>query len=154
MKAFLRSFVFAFKGILHCIKSERNMRFHFCAAFYVLIFMRFFDLTSGKKAAVYIVIALVISLELINTAIEALTDMVSPQRSEPARIAKDCAAGAVLAAAVGAVCVAVCVFDDIDGYIKIYEFFADKPLMLVPLAASVVGCGAFVFGKRKDTKND
>ena len=154
MKAFFKSFVYAFKGIIHCIKSERNMRFHFCAAFYVLIFMRFFDLTGGEKAAVYIVIALVISLELINTAIEALTDMVSPQRSEPARIAKDCAAGAVLAAAIGSVCVAVCVFDDKNGYIKLYEFFRDKPLMLVPLAASAVCWAVFIFAKRKDTKND
>lgn len=130
------------------------MRFHFCAAFYVLIFMHFFDLTGGEKAAVCIVIALVISLELINTAIEALTDMISPQRSEPARIAKDCAAGAVLFSAIGAVGVALCVFDDRRGYIRIYEFFRDKPLMLIPLAASAVCWALFIFGIRKETKND
>lgn len=130
------------------------MRIHFCAAFYVLIFMRFFRLSPGERAAVFIVIALVIALELVNTAIEALTDLASPGRSEKARIAKDCAAGAVLAAAIGAVCTAVCLFARPEGWRRLLGFFRDKPLTLIPLAVSAVLWILFIFAKRKDTKND
>lgn len=133
------------------------MRFHFCAAFYVLIFMRFYDLSKGEAALVYIVIALVIALEGLNTAIEAIVDLVSPERQKLAGIAKDCSAGAVLAAAMGAVAVGVTLFWDVEVFRKIGKYFADNIVMLILLIVSVIVWIAVIFvpkGKGKENQND
>ncbi len=152
---FAKGFKFAFSGIIHCIKNERNMRFHLCAAFYVLIFMRFYDLSKAEKALVYIVIAAVISLEALNTAVEAIVDLVSPEHKRLAGIAKDCAAGAVLAAAVGAAAVGVALFWDVEVFRNIGKYFAENIIMLILLIVSVIAWFCVIFipqGKGKDKK--
>ena len=136
--SFCKSFYFAGCGIINCIKNERNMRFHFCAAFYVILFMRFYDLTGAEKAVVYLTIGLVISLELVNTAIEALTDKISPEKSSLAKLAKDSAAGAVLIAAAVSVAVAVCIFWDTAVFDRIYRYFSDNLLILLLLILSAI----------------
>ena len=152
LQSFAKGFVYASAGIIHCIKNERNMRFHFCAAFYVLILMRFYELSRGERAAVYIVIGLVIALEALNTAVEAVVDLVSPERTRFAGIAKDCAAGAVLAAAAAAAAVGIAVFWDKDAFGRIGRYFADNIPMLVLLVLSVPIWLAVIFlpsGKNK-----
>ena len=154
---FIKGFRYAFKGIIHCIKNERNMRFHLCAAFYVLIFMRFYDLSAAETSLVYIVIAAVIAVEAVNTAIEAVVDLVSPEKQKLAGIAKDCAAGAVLAAALGAAAVGVALFWDTEVFCKIGKYFSENILMLVLLILSVILWFAVIFvpnGKGKEKTND
>jgi len=68
------------------------------------------SLTPLEWAVLLLVIGLVISLEIMNTSIEALVDLCSPEQSELARIAKDAAAGAVLVAAITAVAVGAFIF--------------------------------------------
>lgn len=131
------------------------MRFHFCAAFYVLSFMKAYDLTSAQKAIVYIVIGLVISLETVNTAIEKLTDMVSPERSWLAGIAKDCAAGAVLVSAIAAATVGITFFWDTDVFVKIVRYFSSHLIMLILFIISVIVWLIIIFvpnskGKEKE----
>ena len=157
MFRFLKGFVYAFNGIIHCIKNERNMRFHLCAAFYVLIFMRFYDLTKAETVLVYFAIASVTALEVLNTAVEAAVDLISPEHRELAGIAKDCAAGAVLVAAIGAAAAGIKLFWDIETFKSIGKYFSENVIMLVLLIISVIVWFAVIFvprGKGKDIEND
>ena len=149
-----KSFGFAFKGIIYCIKSERNMRIHLCAAFYVLLIMPFFELEKSERAVIYIVISLVIALEMINTAVEAAVDLKTKERDSLAGIAKDCAAGAVLCSAIVSVVIAVVFFADADGWTRLFEYFADSPLKLVLLVLSAVFWFVFIFVIGKGKKNE
>lgn len=133
------------------------MRFHLCAAFYVVLFMRFYELTRAEKAAVYIVIGAVISLEAVNTAVEAVVDLVSPEHNKLAGIAKDCAAAAVLAAAAASVAVGYLVFWDTEVFGRIFDYFRDNITMLVLFVLSLAVWFCLIFipnGKRKDIQND
>ena len=95
---FFKGFVYAFEGVVSCIKTERNMRFHIGVAVLVILLMRFYGLSAAETAAVYICIGLVISLELVNTAVEAAVDMACKDKNPLAKKATDWAAGAVLIA--------------------------------------------------------
>ncbi len=110
--ALIKSFGYAGRGIFACAARERNFRIHICAAVTVAIFAALYGATRIEAAILALVIALVMGLEAVNTAVEAAADLVSSERSELARLAKDAAAGAVLIAAVGSVIVAVFVFGD------------------------------------------
>ena len=92
----MKSFGYALQGIFSALKSERHMRIHACFAFYVIAagFVTGLDLLSWT--AVLICIALVFSLEMLNTALESLCDGVTKERRPEIKKAKDCAAGAVL----------------------------------------------------------
>ena len=72
--SFLKSFKNALKGIIYCINYEKNMRIHTVIALYVLTFSKYFNLSIEKYSILLLTIALVISLELINTCVENITD--------------------------------------------------------------------------------
>ena len=135
---FLKGFVYAFEGIVGCIKTERNMRFHIGAAVLVILLMRFYELSSGETAALYICIGLVISLELVNTAVEAVTDLVCREKNDLAKKAKDCAAGAVLAAAAVSVAVGIKIFWDYSVFAAIASYFAERVWLCAVLTAGVI----------------
>ena len=145
MKKLVKSFGFAFRGIFLCLKNERNMRIHFCAAFYVIALMRFFEPTAGECAAIFIVIGLVISAEAFNTAIEAAVDLVTDKQHKLAGLAKDAAAGAVLITAVSAGGAAFAVFGDVKKIKYTVHWFADRPAALILLIISVIAWTAFIF---------
>lgn len=158
MKKFLRGFKFAFKGILYCIKNERNMRIHTVAAVYVLIFARFFEFTGCEYAILIMTIAAVLAAEAFNTSLERIANKFGMEYNRLIEIAKDTAAGAVLLLAIGAVGVAVCLFGDINGFINIYNYFASNPIMIAILAISIIICLMYIiflpticrrFGKTK-----
>lgn len=94
--SFWRSFIFAFSGIYHGFTTEKNLRFHFAASIVVIIFGIALNLRLVEWLFVIICIFGVISLELINTAIERIVDLVSPTYHPLAKQAKDVAAAAVL----------------------------------------------------------
>lgn len=138
MKKFLRGFKFAFKGILYCIKNERNMRIHTVAAVYVLIFARFFEFTKAEYAILIITIVMVLAAESFNTSLERLANKSGMEYNKLIEAAKDTAAGAVLLLAIGAVCVAICLFGDIKGFENIYNYFIANPFMLAILGISII----------------
>ncbi len=138
MKKFLRGFKFAFKGILYCIKNERNMRIHTVAMVYVLIFARFFQFTRTEYAILIITIAMVLAAEAFNTSIERIANKFGMEYNKLIEAAKDTAAGAVLILAIGAVGVAIALFSDAKGYINIYNYFMENPIMLAILAISII----------------
>lgn len=106
----LRSFGFAFQGILYVIRTQRNMQIHVGAGLIVIAFGLFFWVSPAEWAALLATMALVYSLEMVNTVVESLVDMITGEYHPLAKVAKDVAAGAVLVAAIFAVGVALAVF--------------------------------------------
>lgn len=98
LKILLKTFGFAVKGIRYGFKSQRNLRIQL--AIFVAVLLA--AILSGFNLKEYIVIflcsSMVFSLEMINTAIEVLVDLVSPEWNEKAGRVKDISAGAVLVA--------------------------------------------------------
>ena len=103
------SFGDAARGVLYAVKTERNMRIHVTTAVYVLFFSRFLGVTRGEYAALLLAVALVITAEGFNTAIEMLCDFAQKSYNRFIGRTKDIAAGAVLVSAVFAAFVGVTV---------------------------------------------
>lgn len=101
--SWLESVNCAIEGILWAAKSQRHMRWHFLAALAVLLAAVFYRVTAVEFILLALAVTLVLLAELLNTALEAVVDLVSPGFHPLARRAKDVAAGAVLVASVGAV---------------------------------------------------
>lgn len=144
MKRFLRGFVFAGKGVIACIAGERNMRVHLCAAFYVLCLMPFYSFTPGEKCEVFIVIGAVTAAEAFNTALEALTDLVSPEHQPLAGLAKDAAAGAVLLTAIAAATVGVTLYLDTQVLSEILDFLCGGVIRIILFVLSVAAWIGFI----------
>ena len=101
----IRSFGYAFEGIWTGIKKERNMKIHCLAVILVTAAGIFFGITATEWC-----IGMVVSLELVNTAVEAVVDLVTEEKKPLAKIAKDTAAGAVLFTAIMAVFIGCIIF--------------------------------------------
>ncbi len=97
----------AVRGVWFALKTEYNMRWHFLFALAIMVAAHVFHFSAGEVGVVIILIVLVIGLELVNTAIEYLIDIVHPRLHQHVSIVKDLMAGAVLVAALGAATVAV-----------------------------------------------
>jgi diacylglycerol kinase (ATP) len=106
----IESFNYAFEGIIHVLRTQRNMRIHFAIAIGVLIAALAFDVSRLELIALLLAIAFVLIAEMVNTAIEAAVDVASTSFDPMAKLAKDIGAGAVLIAAVNAIAVGYLVF--------------------------------------------
>lgn len=108
-RRFIRSFGYAFCGIVTACK-EQNFKFHLISAAIVLIAGYFTGLSRMEWFIVLILIALVFSLEMMNTAVEFVVDLASPNIHPLAKKAKDIAAGAVLVFAVFSAIIGLLIF--------------------------------------------
>lgn len=104
------AFSFAWEGVIYAFKTQRNLKIHSVAAIIALILALILKLEPSQIAIIVLCIFLVISLELVNTSIESIVDLVSPEWSELAKHAKDCAAGAVLLVAIMSVIVGLLIY--------------------------------------------
>jgi diacylglycerol kinase (ATP) len=104
------SFNVALEGIIHVLRTQRNMRIHFAIAVGVLIAALGFDVSRLELIALLLAIAFVLIAEMLNSAVEAAVDVASTSFDPLAKLAKDIAAGAVLIAAVNAVAIGYLVF--------------------------------------------
>jgi len=105
MRRFLTSVRYALSGIALAVRKERNMRIHLIATAVVVLLALWIGLRPVEWAVLLALFGLVIGLELVNTAVERVVDLVSPERKPLAKEAKDAAAGGVLAAALFAAAV-------------------------------------------------
>lgn len=106
LKSFGHAFCGLFKGL-----GERNMKIHLAATALVLVFGFVLSISTVEWLICILCIALVISAELINTAVETVVDMiVGEERTPAAKKAKDIAAGAVLVTAIGAAAAGIVIF--------------------------------------------
>ena len=106
----LQSFNFAFEGIIHVLRTQRNMRIHFAIAIGVLIAALVVGVGRLELVALLLAISFVLIAEMLNTALEAGIDVATTSFDPLAKLAKDIAAGAVLIATVNAIAVAYLVF--------------------------------------------
>ena len=109
-KKLINSFKYAIEGIISSFKTERNMKIHVLAMIIVVVFGFVFMLDKIEWCFIIIAIISVISAELLNTAIETVVDMISPEKNPKAKLAKDIAAGAVLVVAIGAAIMGIIIF--------------------------------------------
>jgi diacylglycerol kinase len=106
----IEAFKAAFSGLQAALKKEAHLKLHLLALLIVLNLGFYFQLNAYEWLGLIICCGLVISLELINSAVEALCDLVHPDTHLKIKYIKDVAAAAVLVAAVAAVLVAYLVF--------------------------------------------
>ncbi len=98
---FIDSVDFAIQGILHATRTQKHMRYHFFCAILLLVAVLFLRITALEFTVLCLSVSFVLFAEMMNTAVEAVVDLVSPEYHPLAKIAKDVAAGAVLIAAFG-----------------------------------------------------
>lgn len=101
----IASFGFALEGIVHAFRTQRNFKVHVGVTFAVILAGVLLGISVEQWAILALAIALVLQAELVNTALEAVVDHVAPEFHALAKVAKDCAAGAVFICAIIAVIV-------------------------------------------------
>lgn len=106
----VKSFGFALEGIITEFKKGRNFRIQILAGVAATILGIVLKISVSEWFNLIVVIAFVLILELINTAVEAMVDMISPEIQEKAKIAKDVSAGAVLISSIAAFLVGAIIF--------------------------------------------
>jgi len=106
----IESFNFAFDGIIHVLRTQRNMRIHFLVAALVLVAALASGVEKLELIVLLLAIAFVLIAEMVNTAVEAAVDVATTSFDPMAKLAKDIAAGAVLIATAVAVAVGYLVF--------------------------------------------
>lgn len=110
IRAFATSIRFALSGLRHVFVHEQNFRVQVASSVVIVICMFLFPLTHAERILVLLLILLVLVLELINTAIEAFTDIVKPRLHSQVKIVKDIMAGTVFIASLGAAILGLMIF--------------------------------------------
>jgi diacylglycerol kinase (ATP) len=106
----LDSFGYAFKGIKDLFLTQRNAQIHLTVSIFVIIAGFFFNISKTEWLICILLIGLILAAEALNTALEFLTDLVSPDYHELAGKTKDVAAAAVLLLAIAAAIIGVMIF--------------------------------------------
>jgi diacylglycerol kinase (ATP) len=144
------SFNNAFEGIVHALRTQRNLRIHFVAAIAVIALAVVVSVSRIELIALLISITFVLIAEMINTAVEGAIDVATTSFDPMAKLAKDVAAGAVLIATVNAIAVGYLIFStkisDRSG--RLLDRLRDGPALLTIVAivitiAGVIGAKAW-----------
>jgi diacylglycerol kinase (ATP) len=136
----LQSFNWAFEGVIHVLRHERNMRIHFAVATVVLVLAFSYGVTKLELMALLVAISFVLIAEMVNSAIEKTIDLAAASFDPLAKTAKDIAAGAVLIASVNAVVIGYLVFADrlSQPSSRLVERLRDAPTNLTLIALILV----------------
>jgi diacylglycerol kinase len=145
-----RSFRYAVRGIGYGIRTQRNMRIHLSALLTVCIAGGIARLSVTHWCIVLLCCMAVISLELVNTALEAACDSITRETCPLIGHAKDAAAGAVLVSAIGSLVIGLKIFfqgygDQGDYYLKFAKLWRLHPVCRILLVLWCLGIGLFVF---------
>ena len=143
---FWSSFHFAFQGIVYSAKTQPNMRVHLFIAAAILLATLYLRLERAYVVEIIILIAMVLALELLNTAIEAIVDLLTVAHHPLAKIAKDAAAGAVLMASLAAIVVGYLVFYEglFTGGERVYHALAQVPTNTVFVSLAIVAIAVVI----------
>jgi len=106
----MKSFAVAFQGIWTLIRNERNFRFHLLVAVAVITAGFFFNVEKTEWLTIFLCIGLVLSMETLNTSIEYICDLISPEHHPVVKKIKDVSAAAVLLVSIIAVIVGCIIF--------------------------------------------
>ncbi len=135
LKKTLRSFRAAGRGIVICLCTEAHFRFHLVAAVLVLLIAPLYKLQAAEYGILLLTFAMVMSAEVVNTALERVVDLNEPGYSQKVAVVKDLAAGAVLISAVFAALIGAVFFLRPAGLQAQFGLFAAAPGRLVPALA-------------------
>jgi diacylglycerol kinase (ATP) len=122
VNSLINSFNYALEGLIHTLKTQRNMKIHLSVAFLILLSSLFLDISRMELLILFFAIVFVIAMELVNTAVEVVIDMISEEYRFQARIAKNVAAAAVLMAAINAI---------VTGYLILLDDLRSVELKLI-----------------------
>ncbi|OIP58137.1 MAG: diacylglycerol kinase [Candidatus Levybacteria bacterium CG_4_10_14_0_2_um_filter_36_16] len=109
-RSLLQSFHHAWAGVVFAVKNNQNIRIHFIIAVLVVIVGFVLNVSAFEIGILGVMILFVFSAEMINTAIEEMTNLITREHRAEAKIAKDVSAGMVLVVSVGAAMVGILVF--------------------------------------------
>lgn len=147
-KKFSDSVNHAVDGVIYAFKTERNLKIHFIITLFVLALCLILDLSRLEVVMIFFAIALVVVAEMINTAIEALVNLLTLSHHPLAKIAKDVAAGGVLIATINALAVSYLIlFTSMKKPIlemvwrKARESWAHITIIIIFITVIVVGVG-------------
>lgn len=144
----LRGFHFAFEGIVYAVRTQLNLRIQLVIAVLVLLATLYLHLQRVYLVAILIVIGIVLAFEILNTAVEAIVDLLTLASHPLAKVAKDAAAGAVLTVSLVAAIVGYLIFYDAigaEGY-RVYRQVQAVPAHTVFITLVIVSIG-IVFAK-------
>ncbi len=136
-----RGFKFALEGIEHVFRTQQHMRFHFLCIIIVGLLCILLHLNYIEVCFALVSVAFVIFAEMINTAVEAVVDMVSHRYHPLAKFAKDIAAGAVLVASINAVVMGVIILFNhgkIKNLEKLIDFDSHSMSIIIILALFIM----------------
>ena len=137
MRGLIRSFGYAFRGIFYTLKHERNMRIHFVCMIYMYSFLLmadFFEITRTQFAIIFLANALVVSLELVNTAVERTVDLASTEWTDNGRVS-----------AIFAVLTGIMIMWQPKAFSALYVYFKEHILYFVLFLLSLVVAFIFIF---------
>lgn len=109
-KRFTCSFIYAWNGLRHAIVHEQNMKIHLVIAIIIISLSFVFSIPTLEKTILLLVIGITVALEVVNTAIERVVDLVTKQYHPMAKVAKDVSAGAVLVFSFFSVMIGIIIF--------------------------------------------
>lgn len=110
MNKFIKGFVYALNGIWHAAATQLNFRVHLVCAIVAVYAGYALHISNNEWLWIILCIGMVLVAELFNTAIEFLTDLVSPEYNKKAGLVKDMSAGAVLITAITALIIGLVIF--------------------------------------------
>lgn len=110
LRRLIQSFKYAGKGIYYALKEEQNMKIHFLISFVVLIFALIFKISAYEAIALVLVISFVVAMEMINTVLERVMDIIKPRMHPYAKHVKDMLAAVVLIGAFASALVGLIIF--------------------------------------------
>lgn len=110
IKTLMKSFSYALEGILIAVKIDQNVRLHLVIGLAVVVLSFYLRITRVEFLIVFFAIFFVIITEMINTAIEEMTNLITKEHRREAKVAKDVAAASVLLASIFGLTVGLVVF--------------------------------------------
>ena len=110
LKHQIKSFRYASEGVFYSFKKGTHFKIHVIAAILVTILGIIYSISTSQWLAIILIISAVISAEIINTAIEETCDILHPELHPKAKLAKHCAAGAVLILSIAAIIIGLVIF--------------------------------------------
>lgn len=147
-----QSFIWALSGLYQAVVTQRNLRIHLVATIWVTWLGIQLELTKVQWAILLLTCGMVIIAELLNSAIEALTNHLIPYRNDDAKAAKDIAAGAVLASALLSICTGVALLWQPDKLLALGYTFVSEPSFLAFASLAAIVSLIIIFGIKQKEK--
>ena len=110
IKKFFKSFHHAFRGLKYVLKNEQNFQLEVLIGIFIVVLMVIFDIRDWQKVILFLVIFSVLVIELINTILERVVDILKPRVHPYAQLIKDMMAAAVLLASIAAIVIGSIIF--------------------------------------------